>query len=89
MSNSGKCDLVLLALGATATILAYDLAKEGLWAVDAGHLDVEYMWMKIGAETRVPIPGRYVNECAAGGREMKKIPCEEAANNVVAVIGGD
>ena len=35
-------ELVLLALGPTATVLAADLSDEGLWAIDVGHLDVEY-----------------------------------------------
>ena len=79
-------DLILLALGATATILAYDLAKDGLWAIDAGHIDVEYMWMRMGVGKKVPIQGRYVNECFFGGREMVKVPGELEANNVVAEV---
>lgn len=85
-ANARENDLILLALGATATILAYDLAKDGLWAVDAGHLDVEYMWMRMGASKKVPISGRYVNECFIGGREMKKVIGEQVANNVIAEI---
>lgn len=86
-ANANKDTLILIALGATATILAYDLAKKGYWAVDTGHLDVEYMWMKMGAKKRVPIKGRYVNECSVAGREMKTVVGEETANNVVAMIG--
>ena len=33
-----KSDLILMSLGPTATILAYDLAKEGKWAFDIGHI---------------------------------------------------
>ena len=87
LANVHKDDLVLLALGATAAILAYELAKEGLWAIDCGHLDVEYMWMKMGATKKVAIPGRYVSE-AAGGQEQVEVAGEEAANNVVAVVEG-
>lgn len=39
-----KDTLILIALGPTATILAYDLAKEGYQAIDIGHVDVEYEW---------------------------------------------
>lgn len=35
-------DLVLLALGPTATVLAYDLCKKGYQAVDIGHISEEY-----------------------------------------------
>jgi glycosyltransferase family protein len=58
----GKNKLILIALGPTATVLSYDLAKNGLWALDVGHIDVEYMWMLREAETKIPIKGRYVSE---------------------------
>lgn len=56
-------DLILLALGGTATILAYDLSKEGLQAVDVGHIDIQYIYMKMGVKDKVMIPGKYTNEC--------------------------
>ena len=34
--------LVLISLGPTATVLAYDLCKLGYQAVDIGHIDLEY-----------------------------------------------
>ncbi len=46
----------------TATILAYDLAKEGYQAIDIGHADVEYVWFKMGVDHKVPIAGKNVNE---------------------------
>lgn len=60
--NANKDTLILIALGMTATVLAYDLAKEGLQAIDIGHLDIEYEWMKQGVDVRVPVKGKYVNE---------------------------
>ena len=62
-----KSRLILIALGAAATVLAYDLAKEGYQALDIGHIDVEYEWFLRGEDRKVPIPGKYVNE-APGGR---------------------
>ena len=85
LSNAKKSDLILIALGQTATALAYDLAARGYWAIDIGHLDVEYMWMKMGAKEKIAIPGKYVNE-AQGGHEMVDQDGEETANNVVATI---
>ena len=38
----GEGRLVLIALGQTATVLAYDLSEAGLQAIDLGHVDVEY-----------------------------------------------
>ena len=40
----GKNKLILLALGPTATVLAYDLYKVGYRAIDIGHVDIEYEW---------------------------------------------
>lgn len=58
-----KADMILMALGPTATILAYDLSKLGYHAVDIGHVDIEYEWFLRNAKKRVPIDGKYVNEC--------------------------
>jgi glycosyltransferase family protein len=35
-------NLILLALGPTATVLAYDLCKKGYQAIDMGHISAEY-----------------------------------------------
>lgn len=63
--DSIKPTLILLALGPTATALAYELAKMGYWAVDIGHIDIEYEWFLMGATTKVNVPGKYTNECDA------------------------
>ena len=59
-------DLILMALGPTATVLAYDLFHCGYQAVDIGHIDLEYEWMQRGAMKKIIIPGRYVNEVEGG-----------------------
>lgn len=59
-------DLILMALGPTATVLAYDLFLCGYQAVDIGHIDLEYEWMKRGVMEKIIIPGRYVNEVDGG-----------------------
>lgn len=63
--------LTILALGPTATILAYDIAKLNVkgsecsyQAIDLGHFDIEYEWYKAGVMKRTPIKGKYVNEVA-------------------------
>ena len=61
-----KSVLFIIALGPTATILAYDLAGLGYQAIDAGHMDVEYEWFKMGATKKVAIENKYVNEVNAG-----------------------
>ena len=55
-------DLVILALGPTATVLAYDLSQLNIRALDLGHIDIEYEWYKKGAESKIKIEGKDVNE---------------------------
>lgn len=57
-----RYDVYLIALGMTATCLAYDLAKEGYWAIDIGHADIEYEWFIRKAKSKISIPGKYVSE---------------------------
>lgn len=64
--------LVLCALGMTATVLAYDLSQAGYQAIDLGHIDIEYEWMRMGATDKVPVPGKYTNE--AYGEVSDSIP---------------
>lgn len=57
-----KCDMVLIALGPTATVLAHDLHNNGIRALDIGHVDIEYMWYQMGTEKRVNIEGKHTAE---------------------------
>jgi glycosyltransferase family protein len=57
-----KSILILLALGPTSTVLAYDLYKLGFQVVDVGHVDIEYEWFLRKAEKRIQIDNKYVNE---------------------------
>ena len=79
-------DLIFMALGPTATVLAYDLFQKGYWAVDAGHIDLEYEWMKLGATEKVKISGKYVNE-VENGNMVDAIWDEEILSQVVAKVG--
>lgn len=70
-------ELVLLALGMTATVLAADLSSAGIWALDVGHLDIEYEWFLRGASEKCAVPGKYVNEVAEG-RDAESACADEA-----------
>ena len=59
--------MILLALGPTATALAYDIYKMGYRALDIGHVDIEYEWFKMGATTKVPVKNKYTNEAESIG----------------------
>ncbi len=70
-----ECDkdtLFLLALGPVATVLAFDLAREGYQALDIGHLDLEYEWYLQGEGTRTAVPHKYNNEYP-GGEQVEDI----------------
>lgn len=54
--------LILIAMGMAATVMAYDLSLDGYQAIDIGHLDVEYEWMRMGATKKVALNNRFVNE---------------------------
>ena len=62
--------LVIIALGPTATIMAYDLAKMGYQALDLGHFDIQYECHLRGISSKKPIPGKYVNEAAEAGQTV-------------------
>lgn len=64
--KTDKSKLILLALGPAATILAYDLYREGYQAVDIGHIDIEYEWYLKGAVKKEKVEGKYVNEAGRG-----------------------
>ena len=77
--------LVILALGPTATVLAYDLAQKGYQAIDIGNVDTEYEWYKMGALTKVPIPNKYVHE-AGGFHGSEDIIDKDYQSQIVKVI---
>lgn len=63
---SEKDDLIVIALGMTATVLAYDLSEKGFQAVDIGHVDIEYEWMLRKATKKMAIPNKFTNEAVDG-----------------------
>lgn len=64
--REAKEKLILIALGHTATVLAYDLSLSGYQAIDIGHVDIEYEWYLMKAKGKVPVPNKYVNEVIVG-----------------------
>lgn len=83
--KQSKNNLFLVSLGPTATILASNLSKMGYQVIDTGHIDVEYMWYKIGAKSVVKLKGKYVNE--AGGILNDVIPDEKKyKESIISII---
>lgn len=78
-------DLICISLGPTATVMAYDLAKEGFQALDIGQVDNEYEWYIRGSKERVPIPGKMVAEIRDSMHE-EYINVEKYNSQIVAEI---
>lgn len=72
-NNSKAGDLVCISLGPTATVLAYDLAKERIQALDIGQVDNEYDWFIRNANERITIKGKLVAEVSQN--------CEQGLEN--------
>jgi glycosyltransferase family protein len=58
--------LILIALGPTATVLAYDLSQLGYQAIDIGHIDIEYEWFLNNATEKVAVRNKYIGEIPNG-----------------------
>jgi len=58
---------ILIALGPTASVLAYDLAKAGYHAIDIGHVDLSYEWfLRTGSSESAAVNYKYNNEYPEG-----------------------
>ena len=76
--------LVLIALGPTATVLAYDLAKLWYQAIDIGHADLSYEWLLRGGDgTHTEVKYKYNNE-HPNGYIVEDIHDEKYESQVVA-----
>lgn len=81
-----KNKLILIALGPTATILAYDLHKLGYRAIDIGHLDIEYEWFLQGATTKVGIKNKYTFETNNLIKDKDNFYDEQYNNEIIKII---
>lgn len=81
-----KSALILIALGPTATAMAYDLYKKGYQAIDIGHIDIEYEWYLLGAKSKVAVKGKYTNE-TSDGKSVSEINDEKYLKEIFTKIG--
>ena len=81
-----KNKLILLALGPTATILAYDLYKAGYQVIDVGHVDIEYEWYLRNATNKIKIENKFVNEAKKGKKNIKDIKDKNYYNQIIEKI---
>lgn len=78
-------ELILLALGPTATILASDLSYLNIQAIDIGHIDIEYEWFLRKQKVKTPISGKFTNECV-DGREYSLCNDKKYLSEIVRTI---
>lgn len=78
-------NLILLALGPTATVLAYDLSKMGYQAVDIGNIDIEYEWFLQRTLVKVPVKHKYTCE-VPNGTKVEKLENPEYVDQILAQI---
>lgn len=81
-----KDKMILLALGPTATVLAYDLHKAGYHTVDIGHVDIEYEWFLKKATKKIKIENKYVTEVSEGRVNIQNIEDENYQNQIISRI---
>ena len=86
IKNKCENEIVLIAAGPTATILAYELSKKGVQAIDIGHIDIEYEWLIRGTDKRIPIEGKYINELKGKKYYEKNEIDEDYKNSIIAKI---
>ena len=82
LNLTSESDLIICALGPTATVLSYDLSLNGRQALDLGHIDIEYEWFLMGAQEKQSVNGKDMNE-------VNGVFCEDETKlptNVIAEI---
>ena len=83
IENINPNELVLLAIGPTASIIAYDLSKNGIQALDIGHIDIEYEWYLSGAKEKIEIIGKNVNEVNKNNNNNPKIIDDKYLKSII------
>lgn len=58
----GKDKLVLLMLGPTAKVIAYRLSTTDMQCIDIGHIDSEYEWFTMQAQTKIKLQHKHTAE---------------------------
>ena len=68
-----KSVLILIALGPTASVLAYDLYKFNYQVIDVGHIDIQYEFFLRKVEHSIKIPYKYTSEARGGSVNITNI----------------
>lgn len=80
-----KSKLILIALGPTATVLSYDLSKEGYQVIDIGHIDIEYEWFLNNYKDKCPVKNKYIGEID-GGENVGDLQDDNYIRQIIHII---
>jgi glycosyltransferase family protein len=80
----GKDKLIVVSLGPTAKVLAYDLFLLGYRVLDVGHIDMEYEMFLRKAKKQEKVPYKYFNEIHE--RSPEDCRDEKYLSQIIAVI---
>lgn len=80
-------ELIIMALGPTATVLAAEFAIMDMQALDIGNIDIEYEWYIQRAKERVAIPGKFTNEAKDGRDDIATCEDEIYLSQIVDRVG--
>ena len=80
-----KDNLILIALGPTASVLFCDLSKNGYQAIAIGHVDIQYELYLRNATKNIRIKYKFFNEYD-GGRIVEDINDENYFNKIIEKI---
>jgi len=79
-------ELILIALGPTATVLVDELLNYNIKAIDIGHLDLEYEWFNQKATDKTPIKNKNVNEISNNDNISDEITDDIYNKSILEVI---
>lgn len=85
LEHAQKDDLILGALGMTATVLAYDVTCMGFQILDIGHIDIEYEWFLRQSNDKIQIPGKFTNE-AFNSEPVANCEDQTYLNEIITII---
>lgn len=80
-----KNKLVILSIGMSATVMAYDLLEYNIRSIDIGHIDTEYEWFKQRAKKKIRLQHKIVDETSEGNAFIFN-PDDEYLKQIVATV---
>lgn len=81
-----KDKTILLSMGPAGKVLAYELFKEGYTVMDIGHIDSEYEWFLMQAQSKITIANKHTAEGSNNGEDIGECNDVEYLDSIIAEI---